>query len=61
MTSNKDGTDENVKIYGQAIDEQDEVREAFQEAIRTRMDWAEGECRCFSVDVSGARYVRVRR
>jgi hypothetical protein len=61
VTSNKDGTDGDVKIYGRAIDERDpEVREAFREAIRTRMDWApeEPDYHCFSVDVSGAGYVR---
>ena len=43
------------------VDEQDpEVRGAFREAIRTRMDWApeEPDYHCFSVDVSGAGYVR---
>ena len=41
VTSNKEGTDGDVKIYGRAIDERDpEVRGAFREAIRTRMDWA---------------------
>ena len=61
VTSNKEGTDGDVKIYGSAIDERDpEVREAFREAIRTRMDWVpeEPEYHCFSVDVSGAGYVR---
>ena len=61
VTSNKEGTDGDVKIYGRAIDERDpEVREAFREAIRTRMDWApeEPDYHCFSVDVSGAGYVR---
>ena len=44
VTSNKEGTDGDVKIYGRAIDERDpEVREAFREAIRTRMDWAPEE------------------
>ena len=37
------------------------MREAFREAIGTRMDWApeeEPEYHCFSVDVSDAGYVR---
>lgn len=61
VTSNKDGTDGDVKIYGRAVDEQDRsVREAFREAIRRRIDWApdEPEYHCFSVDVSSAGYIR---
>jgi Pyridoxamine 5'-phosphate oxidase len=61
VTINKDGTDGDVKIYGRAIDERDpEVRAAFLEAIRRRIDWApdEPEYHCFSVDVRSAGYVR---
>jgi len=50
-----------VKVYGRVVDEQDPaVRAAFRDAIRTRMDWApdEPEYHCFSVDVSGAGFVR---
>jgi hypothetical protein len=60
-TINKDGTDGDVKIYGRAMDERDpEVRAAFLEAIRRRIDWApdEPEYHCFSVDVRSAGYVR---
>jgi hypothetical protein len=60
VTTNKDGTDGDVKIYGRAIDEQDsEIREAFRAAIRARIDWAPDEptYHCFSVDVSSAAYV----
>ena len=61
VTSNKDGTDGDVKIYGRAIDERaPEVRAAFQEAIRVRMNWApeEPSYHCFSVDVTGAGFLR---
>jgi Pyridoxamine 5'-phosphate oxidase len=61
VTINKDGTDGDVKIYGRAMDERDpEVRAAFLEAIRRRIDWApdEPEYHCFSVDVRSAGYVR---
>jgi hypothetical protein len=60
-TINKDGTDGDVKIYGRAMDERDpEVRAAFLEATRRRLDWAPDEpgYHCFSVDVRSAGYVR---
>jgi hypothetical protein len=50
-----------IKLYGLAVDEQDpEVRGAFRDAIRARIDWApdEPEFHCFSVDVTSAGYVR---
>jgi hypothetical protein len=50
VTSNKDGTDGDVKIYGRAVDERDpEVREAFRAAIKARIDWApdEPDYHCF--------------
>ena len=61
VTSNKEGTDGDVKIYGRAIDERaPEVRAAFREAIRVRMNWApeEPSYHCFSVDVTGAGFLR---
>jgi hypothetical protein len=61
VTTNNDGTDGDVKIYGRAVDEQDpELRAAFREAIRRRIDWApdEPEYHCFSIDVRSAGYVR---
>jgi hypothetical protein len=60
VTTNKEGTDGDVKIYGRVVDEQDrEVRDAFRAAIRARIDWAPDEpaYHCFSVDVSSAAYV----
>jgi hypothetical protein len=60
VTTNKDGTDGDVKLYGRVIDERDpEIREAFRSAIRARIDWAPDEptYHCFSVDVSSAAYV----
>jgi hypothetical protein len=61
VTSNKEGTDGDVKVYGRAVDEHDpEVRAKFREAIRTRIDWApeEPNYHCFSVDVIGGGFVR---
>jgi pyridoxamine 5'-phosphate oxidase-like protein len=61
VTSNKDGTEGDVKLYGQIVDEQDpEVRAAFREAIRARLDWAPDEpnFHCFSIDVDAAGYIR---
>jgi len=50
-----------IKLYGRVVDERDpEVREAFRDAIRARIDWApdEPEFHCFSLDVGSAGYVR---
>ena len=61
VTTNNDGTDGDVKIYGRAVDEQDpELRAAFREAIRRRIDWGpdEPEYHSFSIDVRSAGYVR---
>jgi len=44
VTCNREGTDGDVKLYGRIADEQDpEVRAAFREAIRARIDWAPDE------------------
>ncbi len=61
VTSDKDGTEGDVKLYGRVVDEQDpEVRSAFRDAIRARIDWAPDEpnYHCFSVDVARAGYIR---
>jgi hypothetical protein len=61
VTANREGADGDVKIYGRILDERDaEVREAFREAIRGRIDWAPDEpnFHCFSVDVQQAGYIR---
>ena len=61
VTSNKDGTDGDVKIYGRAVDEREpEVREAFRAAIGARIDWApdEPEYHLFAIDVASAAYLR---
>jgi hypothetical protein len=50
-----------VKVYGLAIDEQDpQVRAAYREALRARIDWApeEPDYHLFSVDVREAAYMR---
>lgn len=61
VTCDRMGTDGDVKLYGRVADERDpEVREAFREAIRARIDWAPDEpnYHCFSVDVESAGYTR---
>jgi hypothetical protein len=61
VTANRQGTDGDVKLYGRVVDERhQEVREAFREAIRARIDWAPDEpnYHCLSVDVSSAGYIR---
>ena len=59
VTCDKAGTDGDVKLYGRVVDEQDpDVRSAFRDAIRARIDWApeEPDYHCFSVDVASAGY-----
>jgi hypothetical protein len=61
VTSNRMGTDGDVKLYGRVVDERDpEVRAAFRDAIRARIDWApdEPDYHCFSVDVDSAGFIR---
>lgn len=60
VTTNREGTDGDVKLYGRVIDERDpEIRTAFRAAIRARIDWEpeEPNYHCFSVEVSSAAYV----
>lgn len=50
-----------VKLSGLAVDVQDsELREAFRDAIRARIDWAPDEpnYHLFSIDIQAAAYVR---
>lgn len=61
VTSDKDGAEGDVKLYGRAVDEQDpDVRTAFRDAIKARIDWAPDEpnFHCFSVDVELAAFIR---
>jgi len=61
MPSDKDNLGGDVKIYGAAVDELGpEVRAAFREAIKARIDWApqEPDFHLFSVDVRQAGFIR---
>jgi hypothetical protein len=61
ITSNRMGTEGDVKLYGRVVDEREpNVRAAFRDAIKARIDWAPDEpnYHCFSVDVSSAGYIR---
>jgi hypothetical protein len=49
-----------VKLYGRIVDEQDpDVREAFRNEIKRRIDWApdEPDYHCFSLDVTQAGFI----
>ena len=61
VTANRMGTDGDVKLHGRVVDEQDpEIRTAFREAIKARIDWApdEPDYHCFSLDVESAGFIR---
>ena len=61
VTCDKSGSDGDIKLYGRVVDERDpQVREAFRDAIRARIDWAPDEpaFHCFSLDVESAGYTR---
>lgn len=60
-TTDRMGTEGDAKIYGRAIDVQDEeLREAYREVVKERLDWAPDEpnFHCFSVDVEEVGYIR---
>jgi Pyridoxamine 5'-phosphate oxidase len=49
-----------IKLYGRVVDERDpDIREAFRDEIRRRIDWApeEPEYHCFSFDVTQAGFI----
>ena len=59
-TTDRHGTEGDVKLYGRAIDVQDrELREAYRQAVRARIDWApeEPEFHVFAFDVQSAGYI----
>jgi len=58
VTSDREGTDGDVKVYGRLVDEpRPEVREAFCRAIQARIDWRPTEpYHLFSLDVHSAGY-----
>lgn len=60
VTTNKDGTDGDVKLYGHAIEiTEAPLRDAFRAAIEARINWApdEPEYHLFALDVERAAYV----
>lgn len=61
MPSDRTNPAGDVKLYGRAEDIGDpELRRAFREAIRARIDWApaEPDFHLFSLDVDRAAFVR---
>ncbi len=61
VPSDKANPGGDIKLYGRAIDEPDpEVRAAFREEIRRRIDWApeEPNFHLFSLDVEQAGFIR---
>jgi Pyridoxamine 5'-phosphate oxidase len=60
VTSDREGTEGDVKLYGRAIDTSaPEVREAYRDAIRARIGWApdEPEYHLFALDIESAGYI----
>jgi hypothetical protein len=60
VTTNKEGTDGDVKLYGRALEITDPaLRDAFRAAIQARTNWApeEPEFHLFALDVERAAYV----
>jgi hypothetical protein len=59
-TTNREGTEGDVKLYGRAIDVQDrELRDAYRDAVRARIDWApkEPEFHVFAFGIERAGYI----
>jgi predicted pyridoxine 5'-phosphate oxidase superfamily flavin-nucleotide-binding protein len=59
-TTDRMGTEGDVKIYGRAIDVQDAtLRSAYRDAVRARIDWApeEPNFHAFSIDVKSAAFI----
>jgi hypothetical protein len=60
VTSDREGTEGDVKLYGRAIDISDpDVRRAYRDAIRARIGWApdEPEYHLFALDIESAGYI----
>jgi hypothetical protein len=59
-TTDRMGTEGDVKLYGRAIDIRDpSLRQAYREAVKARIDWAPDEpnFHAFSVDVESAAFI----
>lgn len=62
-TSDRMGTQGDVKISGRAVDVQDPaLREAYRAAVKARIDWApeEPNFHAFSIDVGSAAFITFR-
>lgn len=60
-TCNREGTDGDVKLYGQAVAiDEPELRAAYRAAIKARIDWEPKEptYHLFALDVRSAGYIR---
>lgn len=59
-TTDRMGTEGDVKVYGRAIDVRDPVaRRAYRDAVKQRIDWAPDEphFHAFTIDVESAGYI----
>jgi hypothetical protein len=59
VTSDREGTEGDVKLYGRAIDvSAPDVRQSYRDAIKARIGWApdEPEYHLFALDVESAGY-----
>ena len=60
VTCNREGTDGDIKLYGNAVDVQNAgLRAAFRDRIRARINWAPDEpsYHLFSVDIERVAYL----